>query len=82
MKELNDKLETLNQMEIARLYKKVFDSAEGKLVLQDLTNRFNPQVPAVFEDVQIDPYRLVMNEGKRSVMFHISSQIEAEDVQP
>lgn len=79
MNEIQNKLETLSPEEISNLYKKVFTSVEGQLVLQDMTNRFNPQVPSVFEDTTIDPYRLAMNEGKRSVMFHINGRLE--DVQ-
>jgi hypothetical protein len=75
---VQDKLITLSPEEISNLYKKVFTSAEGQLVLQDLTNRFNPQVPAVPEDIAVDVYRLCINEGRRSVMFHISTQLLPE----
>lgn len=74
------KLEDMSVQELNNTYKKVFSSIEGKLVLEDLGNRFNPQVPAVFEDAIIDPYRLAMNEGKRSVIFHIKARME-EDVE-
>lgn len=73
------KLETLTAEDIANLYKKVFTSQEGLLVLQDLTNRFNPNVPAVPEDMAIDPYRLCMNEGRRTVIFHIETNLLPED---
>jgi hypothetical protein len=78
---LQDKLEKLNGYEISQLYKKVFDGEEGKLVLHDLTNRFNPTCPDVPEDDKVDPYRAMINIGKRSVMFHIQSNLERTDVE-
>lgn len=81
MREIQDKLETLSPIEIASLYKKVFSSEEGKIVLQDMSNRFNPTCPDCPEDMQVDPYRTHINVGKRSVLFHIGSQLEMRDVE-
>lgn len=73
------RLESLAPEDIARTYKRIFESDDGRLILQDLTNRFNPPVPAVPEDMPVDPYRLAINEGKRSVVFHIEGQLLPEE---
>lgn len=76
---VNKRLVTLTPEEIAHAYERVFNNDDGRLVLQDLINRFCPSVPDVAEDVVVDPYRAMINIGKRSVMFHIENQLIPED---
>jgi len=75
---LQQKLVELGPEKISGLYKKIFGSEEGRLVLQDLSTRFNPQVPSLFEDVPVDPYKVCFNEGKRCAVFHIETNLLPE----
>ena len=65
---------------LAALYRRVFNTPEGELVLQDLKNRaffYLPTVGASFIDGEI-----YFNEGKRSVVLSIESRLlHAEPVQ-
>ncbi len=75
MQPLTKKLMEFDEEQLARLYKTVFDSADAKLVLEDLKNRCysyeTTHVPG-FPDV------INKNEGMRSVVLYIKSQINYE----
>jgi hypothetical protein len=78
---LNRKLLEIGDGEgLAALYRRVFNTPEGELVLQDLKNRafyYLPTVGASFIDGEI-----YFNEGKRSVILSIESRLlPAEPVQ-
>ena len=75
---LNDKLQTLDEERVANLYKTVFATEEGQLVLEDLRNRCFIKIPTPTEE---SPYTTYFNEGKRSVVLHIESQINYEKSQ-
>ena len=75
---IQNKLATLTSVELSKIYQNLFNTEEGKLVLEDLRFRANPSVPSVPEDGIVDPNRVVYNEGKRSVFFHIETQLKPE----
>ncbi len=66
---LNDKLLTLDEKQVAKLYQNLFDSEEGQLVLEDLKNRcwFKKPLPYGEEGQRA--------EGARSTVLHIQTQI-------
>ena len=69
---LNDKLSTLDEEQVAKLYQNLFDSEEGKLVLQDLKNR-------CFIDISTyDGGNMEIHEGMRCVVLHIQTQLNYE----
>ena len=70
---LNDKLKTLDESQVAKLYKNVFDSEEGQLVLEDLRNRCYCKVSTKSHPDGID-----LGEGMRTVVLHIENQINYE----
>lgn len=75
---VNDKLNTLFPEQVANLYKKVFGTEEGKLVLQDLNNR-------CFVDISTNTGNQIdnnINEGMRCVVLHINTQIIYKEPEP
>ncbi len=69
---LQDKLDTLDEERVAKLYKTVFESEEGQLVLEDLKNRCWTKAPLPYgEEGQ-------RAEGRRSVVLHIQTQLDYE----
>ena len=77
---IQNKLGSLTNGELSKIYQNLFDSEEGKLVLEDLRFRANPSVPSVAEDGIVDPNRVIYNEGKRAVFFHIETQLKPESI--
>lgn len=75
---IQNKLLSLTNEELSKIYQSVFNTTEGKLVLEDLRFRANPSVPSVPEDGIVDPGRVVYNEGKRAVFFYIETQLKPE----
>ncbi len=71
MSELTEKLETLNQHEVATLYKTVFNSMDGQLVFEDLKNRCYAKTSTFGKDNDMTN----RNEGMRSVILHIDTQL-------
>lgn len=67
----SNKLAELTEEQIAGLYKRVFETTEGQLVLEDLRFRSFVYVPTFEGDAQ----KGIFNEGKRSTVLHIESQI-------
>ena len=81
---MNHLTETLKRMQQAdpdalmRLYKRVFDGADGQLILQDLKNRCFEDMSTVQQNGPIDPYRTHINEGMRVVILHIQTLINSQ----
>ena len=71
MSVLTDKLMELKEEEIINLYKRVFDSEDAQLMLEDLKNRCYVNVTSFTGDRQGD-----FNEGMRSVILHIQTQLD------
>lgn len=71
---LQDRLNTLDEDQVAQLYKNVFDSEEAELVLEDLKNRCFAKVTSFNGDA----IQTCFNEGMRSVLLHIENQINLE----
>ena len=69
---LQDKLKTLNAEEVAQIYKNLFSSIDGQLLLEDLKNRCFYFAPLIDEHEG----RTYFNDGMRSVVLHITNQIE------
>lgn len=74
MNPLLKKLMTLDEERIAALYKRVFNTDDGQLVLEDLKQRGFEYVPSFAGD----PYHSAFNEGKRAVVIHIQTQLNYE----
>ena len=69
---LQDKLNTLDMEAVANLYKRLFNSEEGQLVLEDLKNCCFCKITSfTWHDSEIN-----FNEGKRAVVLHIESMID------
>lgn len=66
---LNDVLVEMDQDEIAQLYKTVFSTPEGKLVLQDLENRCYFRAPTPMDHGD-------RPEGMRMVYLHILTWLD------
>ncbi len=74
MSELNDKLSTFDEEELSAIYKAVFSTVEGQLVLEDLRNRCSIKTTTFSEN----PYRTYLNEGMRTVLLNIETRINFE----
>ena len=76
---LQKKLTTLSVEELESIYRQVFTTDAGKLVLEDLRNRANYFVPS-FSDrgKQSDPFVCIFNEGSRAIVLTIESRINSE----
>lgn len=72
MNELQKKLSTLNEEQVAQIYKNVFNTPEGKLVLQDLKNRGYYYIPLPLGQAGDRA------EGIRMGVIHIETQINYE----
>jgi len=77
MADLTDKLFDLTEEDLANVYKRIFDTADGQLMLEDLKNRcYVKSSSAQYGDIIIPhPFSNYFNEGMRSVVLHILSQI-------
>jgi hypothetical protein len=71
MNALIEQLEKLNEEEVAQLYKNLFTSPDGQLVLEDLKGRCYVY-STTFAPI---PYTTYWQEGMRNVILHIESQI-------
>jgi hypothetical protein len=76
---LNEKLSKLDVNELKMMYRKVFSSEEGQLVLQDLKNRsfFDTSTTEIQGIWYTD--RIFFHEGIRSSILHIVTMIETVD---
>lgn len=59
---------------IIRAYKRLFDSDDGKVVLQDLAKSCNFSLSS-FDS---DPYRTAYNEGVRSVILRLFDILDTD----
>lgn len=73
-----NKLSELNINEVSSCYKTCFNTAEGRLVLEDLRRRAFIDMPSFDEVSAIDTSRVLVNEGKRSVLLHIQTMLTME----
>jgi len=80
MSELTNKLMTFDDESVAMLYKRVFDSVDAKLVLEDLRNRCFVKISSCNINMNNTSERTIFNEGMRSVVLHIESQLNYEPV--
>jgi hypothetical protein len=76
MSELSRRLETLTEEELSRIYMEVFNTDNGKLVIEDLKNRCFAEISTITEGSLVDPYLAIRNEGRRSVLLHILTQLK------
>lgn len=77
MSVLNDKLQEMTAEDVANIYKRIFGTPDGQLMLEDLKNRCFSKLSLPFgEEGQ-------RAEGMRAVVLHIESMInykpEVED---
>lgn len=75
---LIEKLEELNEEELAKLYDGVFGSPEGQLVFEDLRGRCFSYLSTVHEKSHMTH----VNEGMRLVILHIENQINLNFIKP
>ena len=73
---------TEQDLQIIQDYQNCFTSVSGKKVLEDLRRvfKFDMSVVPIGEDAHIDVNRLIRNEGQRSVLIHILSQMNKKIV--
>lgn len=74
MSVLSKKLAGFDEAELSALYKTVFSTPEGQLVLEDLRNRCSVKTTSFSEN----PYRTHLNEGMRTVILNIETRINFE----
>lgn len=72
------KLSTLSQKQVSQIYRNVFGSIDGQLVLEDLRFRCNVYIPSFDESQSNEPWRTIFNEGKRSVLLTIETQMRPD----
>jgi len=77
--ELIRKLESLTEDELSQVYMRVFNTDDGLLVLEDLKNRCFAEISTIPESNSIDPFTTVRNEGRRSVLLHILTQLKPQE---
>ena len=70
--DLNYKLLQLNDADLDQLYLRVFNSADGELVMQDLANRC-----FITEITGGDDFPIEYNEGMRSVWLSITNRLRS-----
>ena len=81
MNEYIKKLLTLKDHEVASLYKTVFDTKEGRLVLEDLMTRCYARTSTavdVASGLYVTNDVMNRNEGMRMVILHIDTQLNFE----
>lgn len=76
MSELSRKLANLTEEDLSRIYMEVFNTDNGQLVLQDLKNRCFFDISTSPDNFPIDALTTIKNEGKRSVLLHILTQLK------
>lgn len=64
--DLNIKLAKFTEKDLDDLYLRVFNSADGELLLQDMANRFHVHAPCVDQ----------FDEGQRSVLVSIMTRLQ------
>lgn len=69
------KLSSLSAKQISQVYRNVFGTIDGQLVLEDLKFRCHVYVPS-FEP---DSHQTAFNEGQRSVVLTIESQMRPDN---
>lgn len=74
--QIQSKLQDLTNPELSRIYKNLFDTVEGKMILEDLRNRCNCYLPSTEE--HWDANKTMFNEGKRAVLLYIETQLKPE----
>lgn len=69
LNDLDRVLSKMNDKDINNLYLRVFSSADGELVLQDMANRFHVSIPPVnqFEDGQYSAYVSIITRLRNAV---------------
>ena len=72
MSTLNDKLQEMTAEDVANIYKRIFSTPDGQLMIEDLRNRWYIKIPTTGRGNDQTNF----NEGMRSVVLHIESQIE------
>jgi hypothetical protein len=74
-KELDRKRDVLRTV---LAYKRLFQSADGKLVLADFRKAFGMEMPAFIPNASgYDPLHAAVRDGQRSVLLHIQAKLEA-----
>jgi hypothetical protein len=68
---------TEEEIQLVNAYRNCFTADAGKIVLSDLRKifKFDLSVIPIGEDSHIDVNRLIRNEGQRSVLIHILTQM-------
>jgi hypothetical protein len=72
MSEVTKKLMKMDEFEVSQLYKNIFGTPGGVLVLEDLKNRCFIKTSTAHELTHVT----YQNEGMRTVALHIQTQID------
>ena len=75
------KLARLSQAELVNIYKDIFTSEGGKLILEDLRMRCYSYMPTYLnaDGNTVSEIDFKVNEGKRSVILTIETMINAQN---
>lgn len=75
---IRKRLNEMTSQELSRVYMNVFNTDEGQMVLEDLRNRCYAKASTVEHQGNIDPFTVLRNEGMRSVLLHLETQLLPE----
>ena len=73
MNSLQKQLAQLSPEELAQIYKNVFDTAAGKLVIEDLRQRCFFYTPSF----ALDSHQTAFNEGSRAALQRIEALVDS-----
>jgi hypothetical protein len=77
--DLIKRLEDLDEDQLARIYMEVFNTEPGKLIIEDLKNRCFFDISTIVENQMVDPLTMARNEGRRSVLLHLLTQLKPRE---
>ena len=75
---MSDEIESArHRQRVINAYKRAFDGADGKLILDDLTQAFGLQMPAFLPSAtaSFDPIHAAIRDGQRQVQLHIQARL-------
>jgi len=76
---LGEDLRRYDGKALSELYRRVFDTDDGKLILEDLRLRAYAYDSTISDVGMVDPYRACINEGARQILLTIENRIRGEE---
>lgn len=80
---MSDPLEKARKAQrIVNAYHRVFGSADGKLIMEDIKAAFGVDFPAFIPQergrhMEFDPYHAAIRDGQRQVFLHVMARLSA-----